>query len=125
MRVAVPTKNGEIFQQFGKSGEFTIYDIEIVEVTLKEVVSIQEVGYSALVDFLVLQSVHVLLCGDIGSGAKNALREKRIELIPGVIGNADEMMVKYLSGEQMGNPETECNHHGYEHTREYGENGYH
>lgn len=53
----------------------------------------------------------MVICGNIGSGAKNALREKRIELIPGVVGTADDMIVKYLSGEKMGNPDTECTHH--------------
>ena len=35
----------------------------------------------ALADFLTVHSVNVVICGNIGSGAKNALREKRIELI--------------------------------------------
>lgn len=125
MRVAVPTENGQIFQHFGQSKEFTIYDVEIEEVTFKEVVSAQGAEYSALVDFLAVHCVHVLMCGNIGSGAKNGLREKRIELIPGVVGNADEMMVKYLSGEEMGNLETECSHHGHEHFHTCGENGSH
>ena len=119
MRVAVPTKNGEIFLNFEKSEEFTIYDVEIAQVHFKKVISTKEAGENGLVSFLVLHSVHVLLCGNIKSEAKNALREKRIELIHGAFGNASEMLVKYLSGEQMKNFSIELNHYESENMYEF------
>lgn len=111
MRVAIPTENGMVYQHFGHAPEFTIYDVEAELIKNKEFVSTEGSGHEALADFLTVHSVNVVICSNIGSGAKNALREKRMELIPGVVGTADDMIVKYLSGEQMGNPDTECTHH--------------
>lgn len=114
MRVAIPTENGMIFQHFGHSKEFTIYDVENELVQSREVVSTNGAGHGALADFLAEHSINVVISGNIGSGAKTALREKRIELVPGVTGEADDIMVRYLSGEQLGNPDTECSHHSHE-----------
>ena len=38
MRVALPTKDGQIFLQYDKAKEFTIYDVEIELVKSKEIV---------------------------------------------------------------------------------------
>ena len=114
MKIAMPTENGMIYQHFGHAQEFTIYEVEAELIKWKEVVSTEGSGHEALADFLTVHSVNVVICGNIGSGAKNALREKRMELIPGVAGNADDMIIKYLSGEKMGNPDTECSHHSHE-----------
>ena len=114
MKIAMPTENGMIYQHFGHAHKFTIYEVEAELIKWKEVVSTEGSGHEALADFLTVHSVNVVICGNIGSGAKNALREKRMELVPGVTGNADDMIIKYLSGEKMGNPDTECSHHSHE-----------
>lgn len=110
MRIAMPTENGMVYQHFGKTPEFTIYEVESELIKNKEFVSTEGSEHEALADFLTVQSVNVVISGNIGSSVKNALREKRIELIPGVVGSADDMIVKYLSGEKMGNPDTEYTH---------------
>ena len=110
MRVAIPTEDGMIYQHFGHTPEFTVYEVESELIKNKEFISTEGSGHEALADFLTVHSVNVVISGNIGSGAKSALREKRIELIPGVTGTADDAIVKYLSGEKMGNPDTECAH---------------
>ncbi len=114
MKIAMPTENGMIYQHFGHTQQFTIYEVEAELIKGKEVIATEGPGHAALADFLAMHSVNVVICGNIGSGAKNALREKRIELIPGVTGSTDDMVVKYLSGEKMGNPDIECTHHSHE-----------
>lgn len=111
MRIAIPSEKGMVYQHFEHTPEFTIYEVESELIKNKEFVSTEGSGHEALADFLTVHSVNVVICGNIGSGVKNALREKRIELISGVAGTADDMIVKYLSGEKMGNPDTECTHH--------------
>lgn len=118
MKIAVTTENGMVFQHFGHSKEFTIYEVENEKVKSKENLDTGASGHGALADVLKLNSVDILICGGIGAGAKNALREKRIEIVPGVEGKADEMVVKYLSGEKIGNPDLVCTHH-----HEHGEEG--
>lgn len=99
MKVALPTRDGKIEQIFARAEEFTIYDVEIELVSSKTTVSV--IGRE-FADFLTKEKINCVICGNIRSGARNVLRMKRIELIYGVSGDADESMVRYLSGERLG-----------------------
>ncbi len=102
MRVALPTKDGQIFLQYDKAKEFTIYDVEIELVKSKEIVLL---GDMQMADFLEIQHINAVICADIRSAGKTLLRTKRIELTYGVTGIADDVMVRYLSGEALGTVE--------------------
>ncbi len=102
MRVALPTKEGQIFLQYDKAKEFTIYDVEIELVKSKEIVVLKEMS---IADFLDIQHINAVICADIRSAGKTLLRTKRIEVTYGVTGNADDVMVRYLSGEALGTVE--------------------
>ena len=56
-------------------------------------------------DFLETQHINAVICADIRSAGKVLLRTKRIELIYGVTGITDDVMVRYLSGEALGTVE--------------------
>lgn len=101
MKVAIPTESGKICPQFGYSKEFTVYDVEHELVQSVETVSPNVLG-DQVVDFLIANSINVVVCGKIESEAKTHLREKRIELVRGVWGEADKILVRYLSGEVLG-----------------------
>ena len=105
MRVAMPSEEGMIYQHFGHAAEFTVYEVEAELIKNKEFIPVEGPRSEALADFLTIHSVNVVICGNIESGIKSALRAKRIELIPGVTGTADDAIVKYLSGEKMGRSE--------------------
>ncbi len=100
MRVAIPTRKGQIEAVFSRAEEFTIYDVEIELVKSKVTVSNRK---RDLGSFLVEEAINVMICGRIYSGARNILRVKRIELLYGVSGEADDIMIRYLSGERLGN----------------------
>lgn len=100
MRVAIPTRDGIIESVFSRAEEFTIYDVEIELVKSKETVFI---GRRDLGQFLMEEAINVMICGRIRSGARNIMRLKRVELLYGVGGEADDIMVRYLSGERLGN----------------------
>ncbi|MBQ7758193.1 NifB/NifX family molybdenum-iron cluster-binding protein [Anaerotignum sp.] len=99
MRVAIPTKNGRIDQQYSRATEFTVYEVEIELVKKKEIIPL---GKTTVSDFLTEQDINAVICGKIRSSARNTLRAKRIELTYGVIGEADDVMIRYLSGERLG-----------------------
>lgn len=80
MKIAVTYENGEIFQHFGHSEEFKIFDIENYEIKSSQIVNTQCEGHGALSAFLKNLGVNVLICGGIGSGAKTALSDAGIEL---------------------------------------------
>ena len=53
MRIAVPYENGNIFQHFGRSEAFKLYDVADGAVTAAAVVSTNGSGHGALAGFLV------------------------------------------------------------------------
>jgi predicted Fe-Mo cluster-binding NifX family protein len=123
VRIAVTYENGNIFQHFGHTETFKIYDADNGVITASEVVDTNGSGHGALAGFLRLNSVDVLICGGIGGGAQNALAEAGIKLYGGVSGNADEAVQAFLNGMLDYNPDVQCNHHNHEH--EHGDCGGH
>lgn len=117
MKIAVTYEEGNIFQHFGQTKEFKVYDIEEGKIVGTSVISTTGDGHGALGDFLNGLKVDALICGGIGGGAKTVLAEAKIDLYPGVVGNADFAVENFLVGKLNYNPETMCNHHGEgEHT---------
>ncbi len=115
MRIAVTYENGQIFQHFGHTKEFKLYDIENNEIINEEIVPSNESGHGALAGFLTVFQVDTLICGGIGGGAQTALAEAGINLYGGVSGNADEAVKALLAGTLQYNPNVICSHHGHEH----------
>ncbi|MCI8375152.1 MAG: DUF134 domain-containing protein [Lachnospiraceae bacterium] len=121
MRIAVTYENGSIFQHFGHTEQFKLYDIEDGKVTAEEVVDTNGQGHGALSGFLAGAEVDALICGGIGGGAQMALAEAGIKLYGGVSGMADDAVKAYLAGNLNFNPNVQCNHHGHEHGHSCGE----
>ena len=115
MRIAVTHENGSIFQHFGHTAEFKIYDVEDGKVTKSEVVSTNGQGHGALAGFLKNAQVDTLICGGIGGGAQNALKEAGIKLYGGCTGSADDAVNALLAGNLAFNPNVKCDHHGEGH----------
>lgn len=117
MRVAVTYENGEIFQHFGHTQQFKIYDVENDKVVREQVADTMGSGHGALAGFLKERGVDALICGGIGGGAKTALSEAGIRLYGGVSGSADEAVKTLISGSLAYNPNVSCSHHEHgEHT---------
>lgn len=115
MKIAVTYDNGEIFQHFGHTQEFKIYEVEDGKVVSSEVIGSNGSGHGALAGLLSNNSIDVLICGGIGGGAHQALTEYGIELCAGASGDADAAVEAYLKGELV-NSGVNCNHHGEGHT---------
>ena len=90
MKIAVTYDNGDIFQHFGRTEQFKVYDVEDGKVVSSTVISSDGAGHSALAALLQEQNIDVLICGGIGGGAQAALEQRGIELCAGASGNADE-----------------------------------
>ena len=115
MRIAVTYENGQVFQHFGHTEEFKIYEIEDGKVISTEIIGSNGSGHSALAALLDERKIDVLICGGIGGGAQTALAERGIELCAGADGNADQAVEAYLRGELV-NTGANCNHHGEGHS---------
>ena len=115
MRIAVTYENGQIFQHFGHTAQFKLYDAENGVITSEQVVDTNGSGHGALAGFLKENQVEVLICGGIGGGAQTALAEAGIVLYGGVSGSVDEAVKALLAEELAFNPNVKCDHHDHEH----------
>ena len=115
MNIAVTYENGQIFQHFGHTEQFKVYEIDNNTVVKSYVVDTNGQGHGALAGFLSLNNIEVLICGGIGGGAQMALAEAGIKLYGGVSGDADAAVEAYLAGNLDFNPNVQCNHHGHDH----------
>ena len=113
MKIAVTYENGQVFQHFGHTAQFKIYQVEEGQVISAQVVDTNGSGHGALAGFLKDQGVDTLLCGGIGGGAKTALAQAGIELYGGVSGSADQAVEDLLAGRLVFQPDILCSHHGH------------
>ena len=98
MKIAVTYENGQVFQHFGHTEQFKIYDVSEGTVTSAQVIPTNGSGHGALAGFLAQNGVDVLICGGIGGGAQAALAEAGIQLYGGVSGSADDAVKSLLAG---------------------------
>lgn len=119
MRIAVAYENGEIFQHFGHTKQFKVYDAENGSVTNNTVVDTNGSGHGALAGVLTALQVDALICGGIGAGAQNALAAANIRLYGGVSGNADQAVEALLVQKLEYNPDVQCSHHGEHHHHDH------
>lgn len=114
MKIAVTYENGEIFQHFGRTEQFKVYEVEDGNVIKEEVIGTNGSGHGALAGFLQAAGVDTLICGGIGAGAQNALQEAGIQFYGGVTGKADEAVKALLKGNLEFDAEVHCDHHDHE-----------
>ena len=122
MKIAVTYENGTIFQHFGRTEHFKVYEVEDNKVISSEVIDSNGTGHGALAGLLAEAGVDVLICGGIGGGAQAALTEAGIELVAGAEGNTDEAVETYLRGELISTG-SNCHHHDHEEGHSCGEHG--
>lgn len=124
MKIAVTYENGQVFQHFGHTEQFKVYEVENGKIVKSEIVDTNGQGHGALAEFLLNGGVEVLICGGIGGGARNALGEAGIELYPGAQGDADAQVESFIAGTLNYDPNTTCSHHEH-HDHENGGCGSH
>lgn len=122
MRIAVTYEAGKVFQHFGRTEFFKIYDIEGTEIKKSGVYGSQGAGHGALAWVLANAGVELLICGGIGGGAVQALANAGIQVIAGASGDVDEAVNAYLAGNLVSTG-SNCNHHHHEEGHSCGDHG--
>ena len=118
MKIAVTYENGQIFQHFGHTEYFKVYEVQDGKIVDSKVVDTNGSGHGALAGVLNGLNAEVLICGGIGGGAQMALAEAGIKLYGGVSGDADAAVEAFLAGKLDFNPNVKCDHHGEHHHEE-------
>ena len=110
MRIAVTYEDGLVFQHFGKTKEFKIYEVDGNEIENCELITTDGEGHEALAPLLSEYDIDVVICGGLGEGAKNALAEEGIHVISGATGDANQAVKDFLSG-NLTSEGVNCDHH--------------
>ena len=122
MRIAVTYENGQIFQHFGRTEQFKVYDVQEGRIIASEIVGSNGIGHGALAGLLADKAVEVLICGGLGGGALNALTNAGITVVAGAEGDADQAVESYLRGELVSSG-ANCDHHHHGEGHECGHHG--
>ena len=122
MRIAATYENGSIFQHFGRTEQFKIYDVEDNKVVSSTIIGNNGIGHGALAGLLADNTIDVLICGGLGGGAMNALMNAGITVVAGAEGDADAAVEAYLRGELVSSG-ANCDHHGHGEGHECGHHG--
>lgn len=118
MKIALPTRDGNIDDHFGHCDHYTIMTLD----EEKNIVKIEAMDSpegcgckSDIAPVLADMGVKVMLAGNMGEGAVNILRKAGIKVIRGCSGPVDNVAQKWLAGDIQDNLIT-CNHHDCDHT---------
>ncbi|MBP5328444.1 MAG: dinitrogenase iron-molybdenum cofactor biosynthesis protein [Spirochaetaceae bacterium] len=117
MKIAVTyeKETGNIFQHFGKTQFFKIYEIKDGKIVSSEIIDNGGNGHHDLPLYLKSLGVETLILGNRGQGAIEAIAAAGLIEVPGITGSADEAAEKFAKGELKGNFTAKCNHHGEHH----------
>lgn len=107
-----------IFQHFGKTQNFKIYTIEDGKIVKSEVMDNGGFGHHDLATYLKNLGIQILILGNRGQGAIDALNNAGIQQLAGITGSPDEAVKLFLEGKLRDNPDVKCNHHGEHHHHE-------
>ena len=115
MKIAVTYENGNVFQHFGHTAQFKVYEVEGNKIVSSKVVDTNGQGHGALAGLLKIIGADILICGGIGGGAQTALANAGIKLYGGVSGSCDAAVEALLMNSLGYNPNVRCDHHDHEH----------
>ena len=114
MRIAIPFFEGMVFQHFGHAPQFKIYEVENKQVVMEMIIEPEQGGHDAVATLLKSMDVKVVICGNIGAHAQQALDAAGILFYGGVTGEADDTIARLIEGRLAYDPnirESACGHH--------------
>ena len=111
MKIAVTCENNQVFQHFGHTPEFAIFEFENDKLVSEKIISTGESGHGALAGVLAIENVDVVICGGIGGGAVNALANAGIHVVGGADGNVKEVALALVAGTLQVRANFHCGHH--------------
>lgn len=115
MKIAVTYEDGKVFQHFGQSQAFKVYEVADKKVVKSEVIGTNGQGHGALAGLLASGGITALICGGIGGGAQQMLAAAGIQLYAGVSGSCDAAVEALLAGTLAYQTAANCDHHEHEH----------
>lgn len=97
---AIPYEDGKVFEHFGKSKQFKLYEVTTGEILNTEIIDIEGEGHDVVVEALKAKGVNIVLCDSIGQEAMNAISGAGMGVISGVSGETDEVINRFFSDDE-------------------------
>ncbi len=112
MKIAVPSREGQVDSHFGHCDHFTIFCIEDGKIVSKEdLPSPAGCGCkSNIAGILKEQGVTVMLAGNMGAGAIQVLGAQNINVVRGCSGNLETVVESWIAG-NLQDQQIVCDHH--------------
>jgi len=98
MRIAVPDWKGRVSPVFDVARQLLVVDFEGGRELRRSVESLEQTLPPLRVDGLARRGVNVLLCGGISAPLLRMLEARRINVIPGISGDVNQVLQGYLAG---------------------------
>lgn len=98
IKIAVTYENGQVFQHFGRTQQFKIFEVEDGKILSEVILDANEEGHAALAGQLREEAVDIVICGGLGMGMLNALQGCGIVVCANVSGDVDKAVKEYLAG---------------------------
>lgn len=113
MKIALPTRDGQIDDHFGHCDHFTLMTLDEEKniVKIEKMESPEGCGCkSDIAPILADKGVSVMLAGNMGEGAVRVLAASKIRVVRGCSGPIDDVAAKWIAGDLQDNLIT-CDHH--------------
>ena len=104
MKIAVTYDDTEVYQHFGDTPYFKIYDVQDGKVIKSEMVPTGDASHAALVPFLAERGVDTLICGGLGEKAFKLLEAAGIKTYGTAKCDTDIAVQNLLEGKLIYDP---------------------
>ncbi len=98
MKIAVNYENGNVFQHFGQTKMFKVFEVEDKQIQSSTLLEADPQGHAALASQLINEKVDVVICGSLGMRMLNLLQGANIQVCANVSGDVDQAVKEYLEG---------------------------
>ncbi len=119
MKLAIAYENGAVFQHFGKTTEFIIFDIQDGKIAGEEILDCNGVSHCALIDLLAEQGVDELIVGGMGAHAVEKCAANNITPHLGVTGDVHAVAEQLIEGTLEANGSVCSEEHGHHHDEDH------
>lgn len=102
IRIAVSYKDGEIFEHFGHSDYFAVYEFDETDLdkSTKRLIDTSGLhGHKEMGDLMKREKIDAVICGQMGDEARSLLLSYGIIPVPGYCGDADTAAELLVTGQ--------------------------
>lgn len=109
-KIAIPTAEGKLFPHFGKAPQVTVFEAEDKKIISKEVLQSPEHAHGAMPNFLHAQGVTDVVCGGLGAGAVQLLRQMGIAIYGGATAEDVDTVINAFLCDTLQYGDATCHH---------------